>query len=87
MFASKGQRRDCVFLFVYMYMYVCVYICAVCVGIKGVAVERGGKRGKKKNTDEGGLDISVSQAERFAVPECVQAARCRTETTGVPKIN
>lgn len=67
---------------------MCVYICAVCVGIKGVAVERGGKRGKKKkNTDEGGLDISVSRAERFAVPECVQAARCRTETTGVPKIN
>ena len=51
----------------------------------GLETERGGKTGKGK----GGLGISqsVSRPKRSAVPECVQAARCRTKTTEVPKIN
>lgn len=53
---------------------------------KGIEVERGGKgRGVEKKG--GWVSLSISRPERFAVPECVQAARCRTETTGVPKIN
>lgn len=85
MFASKGQRRDCVFLFVYMYMYVCVYICAVCVGIKGVAVERGGKRGKKKTQMKGGW---ISQSPGQSASPCQSAFRLRgvgPKPPGFPK--
>lgn len=74
------------FLFVYMYMYVCVYICAVCVGIKGVAVERGGKRGKKKKPQMKGGWISQSPGQ--SASPCQSAFRLRgvgPKPPGFPK--